>query len=90
MQHTLLVKVRHTLRYLVYHFQCVDSCGISVAQALQVFDKVSLWIILTDLFKRSRRQPNNKFSGRETSLTRNHGGSPLALDAPKSSSTFGW
>ena len=64
MQHTLLVKVRHTLRYLVYHFQCVDSCGISVAQALQVFDKVSLWIILTDLFKRSRRQPNNKFSGK--------------------------
>ena len=37
-QHTLLVKVRHTLRDLVYHFQYVNICGISVAQPFQVFD----------------------------------------------------
>ena len=35
------MKVRHTLRDLVYHLQPVDSCGISAAQALQVLDEVS-------------------------------------------------
>jgi hypothetical protein len=59
-QHTLLVKVRHTLRDLVYHFQRVDSCGISVAQALQVLDEASPRIILADLFKRSQCQTNNR------------------------------
>jgi hypothetical protein len=63
-QHTLLVKVRHTLRYLVNHFQRVDSCGISVAQALQVLNEVSPRVILADLFKQSRRQANNKQSGK--------------------------
>jgi hypothetical protein len=30
-QDTLLVEVRHTIRDLVYHFQRVDTCGISAA-----------------------------------------------------------
>jgi hypothetical protein len=37
-QYILLVKVRHALRDFVYHFQRVDSCGISFAQARQVLD----------------------------------------------------
>ena len=48
-QHTLLVKVCHTLRDLVDHFQRIDSGGISVTQALQVLDEASPWIILADL-----------------------------------------
>jgi hypothetical protein len=56
----LFVKVRHTLRDLVYHLHRVDSCGISLAQALQVLDEVSLWIILADLFERGQRQTNRK------------------------------
>ena len=83
------MKVRHTLRDLVYHLQPVDSCGISAAQALQVLDEVSLWIILADLLKRNQRQTTLSDQERGSCLTRNHGGSPLALDAPKSSRTFG-
>ena len=30
-QHSLFVKVRHTLRDFVYHVQRVDSCCISIA-----------------------------------------------------------
>ena len=33
-QDILFVKVRHTLRDLIYHRDHVDSCGISLAQAL--------------------------------------------------------
>ena len=50
-QHTLFVEVRHTLGYLVNHLQYIDTCGIGTAQAFQVLDKVSPWIILADLFK---------------------------------------
>ncbi len=60
-QHTLFVKVCHTLRDLVYHFHCVDSCGISVAQTLQVLDEASPWIILADLFKRSQCKTNKEY-----------------------------
>ena len=56
MQYVLFMKVRHTLRDLVYHLQPVDSCGISAAQALQVLDEVTLWVILADLLKRNQRQ----------------------------------
>jgi hypothetical protein len=94
MQYIFLVKVRHTLRDLVNHFQCVDACGISIAQAFQVLNEASPWIILADLFERRMFQTNRervtKQSGRRGPLTRNHGGSPLALEAPKSSSTFEW
>jgi hypothetical protein len=38
-------------RDLVYHLHRIDSCGISVAQALEVLDEVTLWVILADLFK---------------------------------------
>ena len=55
-QNTLLVKIRHTLRDLVYHFQRINSCRIIVTQALQVLDEASPLVILADLFKRSQHQ----------------------------------
>lgn len=32
----------------MYHLHRIDSCGISVAQALEVLDEVTLWVILAD------------------------------------------
>jgi hypothetical protein len=49
MSYSLLMEVCHTLRDLVYHFQCVDSYGISVAEAVQVLNEASPHIILADL-----------------------------------------
>jgi hypothetical protein len=54
MQHTLFVKVRHALRNFMNHLQCIDSCGFSIAQTLQVFHEASPGIIFADLLESSQ------------------------------------